>query len=78
MKNLSKRIMAILGAFALVALSVTAIAAAPGDVTPNNDIPATARYVDGQDHSVPANGALCTNLPITRHATMTGTATWQP
>lgn len=57
MKNITKRIMAVLGAFALVALSVTAIAAAPGDVVPN-DIPATAAVIDGQMHAVPANGAL--------------------
>jgi len=54
---MKKSLFAMLGAFALVALSVSAILAAPGDTTPN-DIPATAQYIDGQMHSVPANGAL--------------------
>lgn len=54
---LAKRMLAVLSALALVALSVTAIAAAPTDLPPN-DIPATARYMDGQTHTVAGNAAL--------------------
>src|SRR5262245_41187369 len=57
MKNI-KHILSGLGAVALLALSVTAISAAPGDVTPPNDIPATARAIDGQAHSVGADTAV--------------------
>lgn len=58
MRNVQKHLLAWLGACMLAVLSVTVIAAAPGDVTPPNDIPATARYVDGQTHSIGANASL--------------------
>jgi hypothetical protein len=58
MKNLTGKILAVLGAFALVALSATAILAAPGDVSPANDIPATAQSIDGQMHNIGPNGSL--------------------
>lgn len=57
MSSLKKRMLALLGGVALVALSVTAIAAAPATLPPN-DIPATARYIDGQPQSVAANASL--------------------
>lgn len=57
MKNMTRKLLALLGAFALVALSATALLAAPGDLTPNN-IPATARYIDGSQQNVGANTSV--------------------
>lgn len=59
MSTFNKRIFALLGTLALAALSVTAIAAAPASAAAvPNDIPATAQFVDGQTHSIAAQGSL--------------------